>query len=113
MVPTATTITRSLAAPHRQEYLDVGISADEYLFSPQYTKLGLPGVYRIVFTNDGKAPHALVIEGQGGRAKIGPVAPGQTKTLKVDLTEPGDYAIYDPLDGNRKKGLEGGITRGS
>jgi hypothetical protein len=114
-VPTATTITRSLAAPHRKPTFgfDVPISTDGKQFSPAYTRLGIPGVYRIVFSNDGKIPHALVIEGQGGRVELGPVAPGGTVSKNVDLTEAGDYKIYCPIDDHRHKGEEGLITRGA
>jgi plastocyanin len=112
-LPTSTTITRSLAAPNRPAPYHVRISIDGHLFSPQYTTLGNPGVFWVDFTNDSNTPHALVIEGQGGRVRIGPVKPGETASQKVDFTEPGEYKIYCPIDDHRKKGEEGLITRGS
>ena len=112
-LPTTTTVTRSLAAPHRPAAYHVRISTDGHLFSPQYTTLGNPGVFYVDFTNDARKPHALVIEGQGGRVKLGPVAPGETVSMKVDFTEPGEYKIWCPIDDHRKKGEEGLITRAS
>jgi plastocyanin len=111
-LPTSTTVTRSLAAPSRPAAFHVRISTDGHLLSPQYTTLGNPGVFWVDFTNEGKGPHGLVIEGQGGRIKLGPVAPGKTASAKVDFNEPGVYKIWCPVAGHRKE-EQGLITRGA
>ena len=111
-LPTTTTVTRSLAAPNRPAAFHVRISTDGHLLSPQYTTLGNPGVFWVDFTNEGKGPHGLVIEGQGGRITLGPVKPGETASKKVDLTEPGEYKIWCPVAGHRRE-EQGLITRGA
>jgi plastocyanin len=104
-----TTTTESPAPPQRR--LTVLISTDGHRFEPPYTKLGFPGTYSVTFANNDKIPHALVLDGPGGKTELGPVKPGKSVTEDVDLTEGGDYTIYCPVDDHRSKGEQGVISR--
>ena len=110
---TATTVFKGpLAAPNGQAILNVPISTTEFAISPEFTRLSIPGVYNIDVTNDGTVPHALVIERDGVKAGSGEIAPGRTVDFKVNLSAPGVYHVYCPIDGHRAKGVKAQITMG-
>ena len=61
-------------------------------------------------TNDGQTTHALEVEGPGEEVETDALAPGESADLTVDLTQPGTYEMYCPIDGHRDQGMEGEIT---
>jgi uncharacterized cupredoxin-like copper-binding protein len=71
-----------------------------------------PGSYTVRIVNEGGQTHALVIEGPAGEVETGDLAPGESADLAVDLSEPGEYELYCPVDGHREQGMEGTITVG-
>src|SRR3954447_3643948 len=89
----------------------VKLSASEFKFNPSSpsVKKGAP-TFRI--TNDGQTTHALEVEGPGGESKTGSVQPGQSKTIKVDLSKDGKYEFYCPVDGHKQQGMKGEVTVG-
>ena len=99
--------------PPQRRPSTVLISTDGHALQPVYTGLGFPGTYNVVLANNDKIPHALVVEGQGVKVEIGPVAPGKSASKNIDLSEPGQYKIYCPIDDHRSKGEEGLIARGT
>jgi len=60
--------------------------------------------------NDGQTTHALEVEGPGEEAETEDLAPGDSAELTVDLSEPGTYEMYCPVDGHKDQGMEGEIT---
>jgi plastocyanin len=62
-------------------------------------------------TNDGQVPHSIEVEGPSGEQELeGDLAPGDSGTLKVDLSKPGTYEWYCPVGNHKEMGMEGEIT---
>jgi nitrite reductase (NO-forming) len=60
---------------------------------------------KIIFKNEGKAPHNLVIQGLGiGTRTIGV---GQTDTIEFTAPSSGTYTFYCSVPGHRAAGMEG------
>lgn len=82
-------------------------------FTVEPSSLALdPGSYTFRVVNEGGQTHALEIEGAVGEVETGDLAPGESAELSVDLSEPGEYEVYCPVDGHREQGMEGTITVG-
>lgn len=71
----------------------------------------MPGTYSFDVSNDGDAPHALEIEGQGIDETTKTLEAGQRETLTVDLPE-GTYTFYCPVGNHRAQGMETTVTVG-
>jgi hypothetical protein len=75
---------------------------------PKSVTLPKAGVYRFQAVNQGKRAHALAIVGPGGvNVKTAKLKPGQSTTVDVRISKPGSYRYFSPVDGDRKKGMEG------
>jgi uncharacterized cupredoxin-like copper-binding protein len=62
-------------------------------------------------SNDGQTTHSLEVEGPNGEQQLDQdLAPGDKGTLEVDLSKPGTYEWYCPIDSHREQGMEGEIT---
>jgi uncharacterized cupredoxin-like copper-binding protein len=68
-----------------------------------------PGSFTFRVVNEGGQTHALVIEGPAGAVETEDLAPGESADLAVDLSEPGEYELYCPVDGHREQGMEGTV----
>ena len=71
----------------------------------------MPGTYSFDVSNDGDAPHALEIEGQGIDETTRTLEAGQQETLTVDLPE-GTYTFFCPVGNHRAQGMETTVTVG-
>jgi uncharacterized cupredoxin-like copper-binding protein len=91
----------------------IGISETEYKLTPSSAQVDRGGAVSIEVTNDGATAHALEVRGPNGAVKTGTIAPGKAATLEADLSKPGTYEMYCPIDGHRGKGMKGEITVGS
>jgi plastocyanin len=91
------------------EVVDVALS--EFALEPASFSLE-PGSYTFHVVNDGSVVHALEVEGPSGEAETADIEPGASADLDVDLSEPGEYEVYCPVDGHREQGMEGTITVG-
>jgi len=89
----------------------VKVSETEFKLDPENPKVAKSGVVAFEATNDGKITHALEVEGPKGEVRARPFAPGQSRTIKVDLP-PGRYVWYCPIDGHKDKGMKGAIAVG-
>ncbi len=88
----------------------VGISARDFAFAP--SKITVPaGTVTFDLTNDGKATHALEIEGNGVEEESDEIGPGESTKLTVKLDD-GEYEIYCPVDGHKERGMTGTVTVG-
>ena len=89
----------------------IEVSATEFEFEPAEIELDAAGTYRFVLMNDGGAPHALEIEGNGIEAETETIEGGQTAQVDVALEE-GEYEIYCPVGDHADQGMVGRIVVG-
>lgn len=69
------------------------------------------GTVSFKVTNDGQVTHNLEVEGPNGEEELpSDLAPGDSGTLTVDLSKPGTYEFYCPVDNHKQMGMEGEIT---
>ena len=62
-------------------------------------------------TNDGAVTHSLEVEGPSGDQELtSDLAPGQSGTLTVNLSKPGKYEFYCPIDSHKQMGMVGEVT---
>ena len=98
--PTATTPASGRSA--------VAIAASEFKFTPSDVDVKA-GRVTFRLRNDGGAPHALEIEGQGIEEETKVIQGGQAATLSLNL-KPGKYEMYCPVGNHRSMGMEGEVT---
>ncbi len=90
----------------------VKVSEAEFKLTPSSARVAKAGTVAIQVSNDGATTHALEVGTPGGVVKTAPIAPGKTATLKANLTKPGIYQWFCPIDGHRGKGMSGQIVVG-
>jgi uncharacterized cupredoxin-like copper-binding protein len=62
-------------------------------------------------TNNGETTHSLEIEGPGEETELPQdLAPGDSGQVTVDLSKPGNYEWYCPIDSHKEMGMQGEIT---
>jgi uncharacterized cupredoxin-like copper-binding protein len=88
----------------------VNVSETDFKLDPSDpTVQAGPVSFRV--TNDGEVDHNLEVEGPEGEQELEQdIAPGESATLTVDLSQPGTYEFYCPIGGHRDAGMEGEIT---
>jgi uncharacterized cupredoxin-like copper-binding protein len=91
----------------------VQISEKEYSLTPSSVTVSKAGTVEFHVTNDGQITHAFEIEGNGVEEETDKIDPGQSATLKVDLSKEGSYEMYCPIDGHKGQGMKGTITVGA
>jgi plastocyanin len=91
----------------------LSISETEFKLTPSSEQVDKGGPVTIKVKNDGGTAHALKVEGPNGEVQTGTIAPGKSATLKADLSKPGSYEMYCPIDGHKDKGMKGEIKVGS
>jgi plastocyanin len=89
----------------------VGVALSEFALTPASFSLE-PGSYTFHVVNDGSIVHALEVEGPSGEVETEDLEAGTSADLDVDLSEPGEYEIYCPVDDHKDMGMEGTITVG-
>jgi plastocyanin len=89
----------------------IQVSATEFAFDPSEISAE-PGEITFELTNDGGAPHALEIEGNGVEEASETIDGGDSTSLTVDLDE-GTYEIYCPVGDHEDRGMVGTLTVGS
>jgi uncharacterized cupredoxin-like copper-binding protein len=88
----------------------VNVSEIEYELDPSDPTVEA-GTVSFKATNDGSVDHNLEVEGPEAEEELEQdLAPGESGTLTVDLSKPGKYEFYCPVDGHRARGMEGGVT---
>lgn len=108
-VPPATQTQAATTSKPAAGASTINVGATEFKFTPG-TLNAKAGEVTFDLKNNGAAPHALVVEGNGiGEKKTDIIMGGQTATLKVNL-KPGKYKFYCPVDGHRQQGMEGTLT---
>jgi hypothetical protein len=94
--------------PDRQ--LRLAVREADFALSPAHPRLHRAGLVAIRVKNEGQTEHALEVEGPRGTSRTGALPPGGAATLTVDLSRPGRYAMYCPLDRHRERGMSGSIS---
>jgi plastocyanin len=89
----------------------IQVSATEFAFDPSDISAE-PGDITFELTNDGGAPHALEIEGNGVEESSDTINGGESTSLSVNL-EDGTYEIYCPVGDHRDRGMVGTLTVGA
>ena len=96
---------------HDQAAKTVDVSLTDFKIDPPSPRIAKAGQVEFRVKNDGGTPHNLEVEGPNGETKLpSDLNPGQTGTLTVDLSKPGKYEWYCPVDKHRDFGMEGQIT---
>ena len=88
----------------------VNVSETEFKLDPANPKVAKTGTVEFKATNDGKIDHALEVEGPDGEVKTPTITPGKSAEIKVDLSKPGRYEWYCPIDGHKDQGMKGTIV---
>jgi uncharacterized cupredoxin-like copper-binding protein len=91
----------------------VQISEKEFSLTPSTVNVSKTGTVEFQLTNDGQVTHAFEVEGNGVEEETEDIEPGQSATLRVDLSKSGSYEMYCPIDGHKDKGMKGTITVGA
>jgi uncharacterized cupredoxin-like copper-binding protein len=99
------------SAPSTSGASAVKLSATEFKFDPSNPSVK-KGTVSFTIKNDGQTVHALEVEGPGEESKTGEVQPGQSKTIKVNLSKDGKYEFYCPIDSHKQQGMKGEVTVG-
>lgn len=91
----------------------VGVPPTTMGISPATLELMEDKPYLLVLTNDGQAPHNLVIEGLDVDTET--FGPGETLEVELLPQERGEYVMYcavggDGPTGHRAQGMEGTVT---
>ena len=88
----------------------VDVSETDYKLNPSDPTVKA-GQVTFNVTNDGQVVHNLEVEGPNGEQELNSdLSPGQSGTLSVDLSKPGKYEFYCPVDDHKQMGMEGEIT---
>lgn len=87
----------------------IEIVESDFALSPSTVTIDAPGVYTFVAVNKGQAQHALQIEGAGISKKTETIGPGGSARLTVEITQPGEYKIFCPVQGHSNLGMQGTV----
>jgi uncharacterized cupredoxin-like copper-binding protein len=87
----------------------VTIRESEYKLNPANPKVAGAGATQFQIQNRGTVTHAFEVVGPKGKTRTKDIQPGSSATLKVDLSKPGTYQFYCPIDGHRKLGMAGQV----
>ena len=89
------------------EVREIAVSATEFAFSPSSIQTQAGEKVKIVFTNDGSAPHDFRIEGLNIGTEV--IRPGQTDTVEFQAPESGKYTFFCSVPGHREAGMGGNL----
>lgn len=97
-------------APPGQPVARIDVRETEFKLDPPNPRIDKPGVVEFKAQNAGQTVHALEVEGPKGEVETEPIQPGESATLRANLSEPGEYTWYCPVGDHKDKGMEGKIT---
>jgi len=107
---TGTPGTETTSTPGGAAVATVKVKETEYELDPQNPKVTKAEVVSFRVENAGKITHALEVEGPGHEVETEAIPPGKSATLKADLSKPGAYEWYCPIDDHKARGMKGTIT---
>ena len=97
-------------APPGQPVATISVRETEFKLDPANPRIDKPGVVEFRAQNAGQTIHALEVEGPKGEVETEPIQPGESATLRADLSEPGEYTWYCPVGDHKYEVIEGKIT---
>ena len=89
----------------------VPVAATEFAFEPSDLTAD-PGEITFELMNEGGAPHALAIEGNGVDESSDTIEGGDSTSFTIELEE-GQYEIYCPVGDHADRGMVGTLTVGA
>jgi uncharacterized cupredoxin-like copper-binding protein len=90
----------------------ITIKETEYKLTPAKVTVASTGSVTFEATNDGQVDHALEVEGNDVEEETETISPGSSAKLTVDLSKPGTYEVYCPIDNHRQMGMEATLVVG-
>ena len=106
---TSTSAATTTTAPSGKAQT-VKVSETEFKLAPADPTVK-PGEVTFEVSNDGQVTHSLEVEGPSGESQLdSDLQPGDSGELSVDLSQPGTYEFYCPIDDHKEMGMEGEIT---
>lgn len=95
-------ITPSSVSSEEKEFT---VSGTEYKFNPSSITVKTGDQVKIIFKNDGRLRHNLVIEGLGISTRT--IGADQTDIVEFTAPASGTYTIFCSISGHRLAGMEG------
>lgn len=89
---------------------EVKLSETEYRLDPAQIRVDRPATLAIEVRNRGKVRHALEVEDNDTGARTRTLEPGDRQVLRVELSKPGRYRWFCPVDGHARRGMRGSIA---
>ena len=90
----------------------IEVRLTDFELDPASVAVEEPGTYTFVAENEGDSEHALEVEGHGLEEETDDLRPGEAAELTVELSEPGEYALYCPVGNHEELGMRGTLTVG-
>lgn len=107
----ATKTGQETATPSGSVVQTINVKETDFKLDPANPKVTKTGTVAFKVTNDGQTAHSLAVDGPNGETKLPKnLAPGESATLNVDMSKPGKYSFYCPVDGHKGMGMKGEIT---
>lgn len=92
----------------------IDVSLRDFALDPANPTLSQPGTITINATNDGQTPHSIEVEGPEGEVELEQeLAPGESGSIEVPLTEEGAFTWYCPVGDHEQRGMRGRIAVGA
>ncbi|MBI4359020.1 MAG: cupredoxin domain-containing protein [Candidatus Nealsonbacteria bacterium] len=107
LTPLATPLTSALPNPSpavSTEARQIDVTGDEFSFDPTLINARVGENIRIVFTNAGRFPHNLVIEGVAQSQIIGS---GESDAFEFVVPPVGEYSFLCSVPGHAAAGMKG------
>lgn len=86
---------------------EINVVGTEFSFNPSSISVKAGEKVKIIFKNNGGAPHNLALEGLGITTKT--VGGGQTDVLEFTAPSSGTYTFFCSVPGHRASGMEGSL----
>lgn len=109
---TSTPTTTEVGAPEGQgasalEVKEITVVGTEFAFSPSLITVQAGEKVKLIFKNEGRASHNLVIEGLEVSTKT--IGGGQTDTVEFTAPASGTFTFFCSIPGHRSSGMEGSL----
>lgn len=105
--PVRQTETFASPASKTEEAAVVNVTGNEYSFTPSSVKLEVGKPVKMVYKNDGKLPHDLVLKDLGVRTNV--IAGGKEETISFVPEKSGVFTYYCSVGNHRQLGMEGKV----
>lgn len=113
VLPTQTPVATTSAVPSASEGAmmkknQITVSGTDFAFTPAKLSVKMGDKVKIVFQNNGKLPHNLMIDELKVATKT--INAGQTDTVEFSVNQTGSFTMYCSVDAHRQKGMVGTVS---